>query len=394
MPSSKGRLTLPENPHLEQLRAQAKERLEVIRADAPDAQLSDAQLAVARDYGFPSWRALKAEVDRRSDTVNGLVGYYAEPSSSNTLWSVTAKGQRLFVETSSRGAPIEIIPQPDGAFTIPGLTRRYQFERDSAGRARAFIVQAEAGSAVRAARISAEKAAQMRAKRDLAGKAEWRARTAIEVSADILERYVGYYADTFGAVMEFVRDERKLLMQTATQTRVPLDAESEVDFFVPNARLEFHFRVQGDVATSAVFRRLGTEAVLSRISPEAAAGRRSIISLRAAEQAQPRQLAAPVPHEILAHYEGRYRIENGLEMIIEANDGRLFVQLVVPVGKPPRYEIFPESVTKFFWTAMAAQISFFADTEAKVSYGVWHQGGHLLPMGRIDEARREAAPAA
>src|ERR1700753_375155 len=106
MSRSKGRLTLPDNPHLQQLREQAKERLELIRVDAPDAQLSDAQLALARDYGFPSWRALKAEVDRRTGALSGLVGYYAEASSSNTLWSVTAKGQKLFVETSSRGAPI------------------------------------------------------------------------------------------------------------------------------------------------------------------------------------------------------------------------------------------------------------------------------------------------
>ena len=34
---SQSRLTLPENPNLEQLREQAKERLDVIRATAPDA---------------------------------------------------------------------------------------------------------------------------------------------------------------------------------------------------------------------------------------------------------------------------------------------------------------------------------------------------------------------
>jgi len=394
MSRSKGRLTLPDNPNLEQLREQAKERLELIRVDAPDAQLSDAQLALARDYGFSSWRALKAEVDRRSGPFSGLVGYYTEASSSNTLWSVTTKGQRLFVETSSRGAPIEVIPQPDGAFTIPGLMRRYRFELDSAGKVRALIIQAESGPPVRAGRIGAEKAAQMRAERDLAGRAQWRTRTAVEVSADILERYAGHYVDAFGAVMEFAREDRRLFMQTVNQMRVPLEAESEIDFFVANARLEFHFRVQGDVATSAIFRRLGTEAVLSRISPDEAAKLRSAVTQRAAEQAQPRQLAASVPHEILARYAGRYRIENGLEMIIEANEGRLFAQLVVPVGKPPRHEIFPESDTKFFWTAMAAQVSFFADTDGKISYGVWHRGGHLVPMGRMEQTPDEAAPAA
>ena len=38
--------------------------LELRQRDAR-AKLADAQLAIARDYGFSSWRALKAEIDRR-----------------------------------------------------------------------------------------------------------------------------------------------------------------------------------------------------------------------------------------------------------------------------------------------------------------------------------------
>ena len=132
MSRSKGRRTLPDNPSLEQLREQAKDRLAIIRTHTPESQLSDAQFALARDYGFPGWRALKAEVDRRSGAINGLVGYYAEASVSNNVLSVTAKGGRLFLEIG-KGATIEIIPQHDGTFASPGLTRRYRiragFER-------------------------------------------------------------------------------------------------------------------------------------------------------------------------------------------------------------------------------------------------------------------------
>jgi ankyrin repeat protein/catechol 2,3-dioxygenase-like lactoylglutathione lyase family enzyme len=56
---------LPERASLEYLRKLAKERLRELRRTVPGARLSDAQLSVARDHGFPSWRALKAEVDRR-----------------------------------------------------------------------------------------------------------------------------------------------------------------------------------------------------------------------------------------------------------------------------------------------------------------------------------------
>ena len=51
---------LPANPDLDWLKKAAKKRLVELRAHAPDAKLHQAQLAVARDHGFASWRALKA----------------------------------------------------------------------------------------------------------------------------------------------------------------------------------------------------------------------------------------------------------------------------------------------------------------------------------------------
>lgn len=49
---------LPVRPHLDQLRTQAKELLPVLRSENPDARLSDAQRALARSYGVPSWPRL------------------------------------------------------------------------------------------------------------------------------------------------------------------------------------------------------------------------------------------------------------------------------------------------------------------------------------------------
>ncbi len=67
---------LPERPDLNQLRRQARELLRAaadgephagdrLRAVSPRLTLSSAQLALAREYGFESWTALKAEVARR-----------------------------------------------------------------------------------------------------------------------------------------------------------------------------------------------------------------------------------------------------------------------------------------------------------------------------------------
>jgi len=55
--------SLPSRPNLEWLRKSAKQRLAELRKTEPHAKLADAQRAVAREYGFPSWRKLKAHVE-------------------------------------------------------------------------------------------------------------------------------------------------------------------------------------------------------------------------------------------------------------------------------------------------------------------------------------------
>jgi ankyrin repeat protein len=54
---------LPANPNLDWLKKAAKKRLVGLRAAQPDAKLYEAQLAVANDHGFASWRALKAHIE-------------------------------------------------------------------------------------------------------------------------------------------------------------------------------------------------------------------------------------------------------------------------------------------------------------------------------------------
>ena len=67
---------LPERPDLDQLRRRARElhraaaggdarSLRRLQAVSARVTLSAAQLAIAREHGFPSWPKLKAEVERR-----------------------------------------------------------------------------------------------------------------------------------------------------------------------------------------------------------------------------------------------------------------------------------------------------------------------------------------
>lgn len=54
---------LPARPNLEYLRNEAKDLLARLQQQDPNAQLTDAQHALARDYGFASWPKLKSHVE-------------------------------------------------------------------------------------------------------------------------------------------------------------------------------------------------------------------------------------------------------------------------------------------------------------------------------------------
>jgi len=86
---------LPDRPNLDQLRRQARELLRAaadgepaaltrIRAFSQRVSLSAAQLAVAREYGFASWPALHAEVERR---LAGLPSGEGGAGRAETSWS-------------------------------------------------------------------------------------------------------------------------------------------------------------------------------------------------------------------------------------------------------------------------------------------------------------------
>jgi len=71
MTGNAGKRQLPPLPHPDHLRKQAKARLAAMKAKLPGARLTDAQLILAREYGFSSWTALQAEVAQRVQSPQG-----------------------------------------------------------------------------------------------------------------------------------------------------------------------------------------------------------------------------------------------------------------------------------------------------------------------------------
>jgi len=70
-------------PSLEWLRKQAKRRLADLRTQFPEAQLAQAQFDLAKDFGFTSWRDLKARVD--SLTIEGRMIVAAKNGDAKAL---------------------------------------------------------------------------------------------------------------------------------------------------------------------------------------------------------------------------------------------------------------------------------------------------------------------
>ena len=89
--------SLPARPHLDQLERQAKELLHI----QPElGRLRDAQRAIAHEYGFPSWDALRSHVESISGVMRRSIIKPAELESvdGGVIWSaITASGAGDFV---------------------------------------------------------------------------------------------------------------------------------------------------------------------------------------------------------------------------------------------------------------------------------------------------------
>nr|MDT0657502.1 phosphotransferase [Micromonospora sp. DSM 115978] len=118
--------TLPDNPHLDHLRQQAKDLLAGLRDSDPAVALADAQAALAQQYGFRTWTDLKAEVDRRRGSaevtdpaiaraiadrfdlgrLTGDMRSVARPDQSGRRWSLSTDRGRWAARTMDTWWPI------------------------------------------------------------------------------------------------------------------------------------------------------------------------------------------------------------------------------------------------------------------------------------------------
>lgn len=377
---------LPPQPSLAHLRKEAKRRLAARRARDPAVQLTEVQRDVARAYGFRSWRALKAEIEHQAqDRLRSCVGFYRpDPAAvANTVLAARLEGGALTLQ--GLNGPLMTLQQlEDGRFVAPGLSTRYSFERGPDGAVQALVVEVD-GRRTRQDRITEAAAEAIAAANRLAREEQARSRTSIIVAPERLARHVGHYASSFGLSVEIsLGHDGRLFGQVTGQQKLPLEAEGENDFFFTVVAAQIRFRVEAGQTVALAIHQNGLVTFLPRVSAETAAQTAAATARRLAEQLRPR-VAVKLPAARLAHFAGRYRVDAQREMVVDVEDGHLFAC----VTGQARYEIHPEAEDRFFWTVVAAQLTFVMGPGGAVSHAILHQAGRDMPLPRFSD--QEAA---
>jgi len=95
---------LPSRPNLDWLRKTARQRLKERLAKAPAAKLAEVQFDLAREYGFSSWRAMKAHIEAQQRAASSSDGLLSDEEVAAFLHAV-GSGQMAAVRQSLNARP-------------------------------------------------------------------------------------------------------------------------------------------------------------------------------------------------------------------------------------------------------------------------------------------------
>lgn len=374
-PGSVSAHALPARPNLEHLKNEAKQRLEDLRRERPATKLAQAQFELARDYGFASWRELKAEVDRRAGAQPdaGIVGDWIRAEADGPPRTA------LHVRRLPGGGLVATTDNPDfNLFDLPIDT-----------------IEAD-GERLRFTAASANASLLYQARWDEAAQA-WRGQ--MHVNGLVLD--VAYVRGVFPPAPTFegldgVWDGR---MEATGSPRITLrvrsgprgtlawcDSPDRSGVDMPVREIQRHGRhVVFDMQLSRFEGELDEDG--GEIDARFLRGK-SVSKIRLRRRAP----GAPAPFDpdeiavapqVLARYVGTYVSPAGAKTRVLLEDGRLKLLGDMPGQQP--LEVGAISETEFFYRALDARLTFEVDAEGRVTGMVGHHLGRDLPAARIDD---------
>jgi len=366
--------TLPARPNLEHLKNEAKQRLEALRRARPTTKLTEAQFELARDYGFASWRELKAEVERQAGSQPGasIVGDWIRAEDDGP------PRVALHVRRLPGGGLVATSDTPEfNVFDLPidAIEADDERMRFTAANANANLLY--------------------EARWDAAAQA-WRGQMHVNGVVRDVAYVRGVYppAPTYDG-LDGVWDGR---LETKGKPRITLRVRSG-----PRGTLAWCDSPDRSGLDLPVFairrdgRRVVFEMQLSRFEGQLDEdGERIDACFLRAETKTPivlvrRAPGAPAPFdpdeiavapEVLARYAGTYVSPAGAKTRVFVEDGQLRLVGDMP-GQPP-LDVGAISETEFFYRAIDARLRFELDGEGKVTGLVAHRLGRDMPATRID----------
>jgi beta-lactamase regulating signal transducer with metallopeptidase domain len=211
--------------------------------------------------------------------------------------------------------------------------------------------------------------------------------TAISLDPKLLDAYVGFYRNTeTGSIMIVTRDGDHLLTRRAGNRPVPEYPYTDHDFFLTIAAQQNSFIADASGAVvRVVHHQLGQTETLERLSNEDGE--------RAAAEFMQRLNAERTPHaevaidpKLLDGYVGSYQLTPRLVFTVTRDGDKLLARLT---GQQT-FEVHPYSDRDFFYTIVAAQLTFVVGADGKATAVVLHQNGRDRTAERVDPGLAEA----
>jgi beta-lactamase regulating signal transducer with metallopeptidase domain len=210
--------------------------------------------------------------------------------------------------------------------------------------------------------------------------------TAISIDPKLLDAYAGFYrnAET-GSIMIVTRDGDHLLTRRAGNRPVPEYPYTDHDFFLTVVPQQNSFFTDASGAVvRVVHHQLGTTETLDRLSNQD--GERAVAEFmqRLNDERTPHSEVAIDP-KLLDGYVGAYQLTPRLVFTVTRDGNKLFARLT---GQQA-YEVHPYSDRDFFYTIVAAQLTFVVGADGKATAVVLHQNGRDRTAERVDPALAE-----
>jgi CubicO group peptidase (beta-lactamase class C family) len=182
-------------------------------------------------------------------------------------------------------------------------------------------------------------------------------RPVLSLDAAVLDEFVGYFAFTPAIRLHVTRDGGVLRAQLTGQEAVPIFAEAKDQFFYKgvDAQLTFSRDADGKVA-QVMLHQNDRDQTARKLSRD--------------EEPKPR-VEVKVGADVLKAYVGKYQLGPNAIFDVRLDGERLSAQLT---GQP-RFPLFAESETEFFYKVVDAQIMFVREADGKVAGLILHQGG-------------------